>query len=709
MVKARLALARSFLDSYSALPAKIQKKVRELTDRFQEDATRSGLNFEHVAQARDPKVRSLRVDQTYRAIVVQPPTGNTLLCVWVDHHDEAYQWARNKRFEVNPVSGTMQVYTAEEELSEAPERSTSDAAFKPAALFADVDDEQLLLAGVPAPLLASVRAIETEFHLDDLSGHLPEDAAEMLYLIAAGYDFMQALEEASRPKEPAAVDTTDIGAALERPGSQRTFHVVDGEAELEAMLDAPLEQWRVFLHPSQEKLVRMKSKGPVRVLGGAGTGKTVVLMHRSKYLLKEVFTAPEDRILVTTFTRNLAQDLSRNLEEMCGAQANRLVVQNLHAWAKSFYEQQVGRRVYIASNKKREELIALATTDAADESLSPRFYLEEWDQVIQPQEIEDLPAYLAARRVGRGTRLGRKERIQAWPVFERYRQLLDGGHVMEWQDVVREARLFIEKNKDFKLPYRAVLADEVQDLSTTELRLLRALVPKGNDDMYLVGDAHQRIYGHMAQLGACGIEIRGRARRLKLNYRTTQQIRDYAVSILEGVEIDDLDGGTDSLLGYRSLRSGPPPVVRYFDRAEEEAEAFVELLKQWSTEVPPESICVSARTNDLLKKRYAKLLKQAGLEHVQVQADPDSTENRPGIRLATMHRLKGLEFHRILLVSVHAGEVPLDLAPETLPDQASREDHEKRERCLFYVAATRARDDLVILGYGRPCIWLSEG
>lgn len=712
MVQAHLALARSFLESYSRLPQKIQKKVREFTERFQEDPTRSSLNFERLKGAKDPKVRSLRVDQAYRLIVLQPDRGDVLLCVWVDHHDEAYRWVERKTFEINPLSGVMQVYSVEEgqqalkavEVSPAPPKAQAKA---PARLFAAIDDEELLLAGVPQPLLASVRALQSDQELEALAPHLPDDASDILFLLAAGYSFLDALEEAFRPKEKvAAVDTQDYAAALKLPESQRLFHLVEGEEELERILDAPLAQWRVFLHPSQRRLVQREVNGPVRVLGGAGTGKTVVLMHRAKHLAEKVFTQPEDRLLVTTFTRNLAIDLAANLKTLCPSAIDRIEVKNLHAWARAFYEQQVGRRLAVLDDsKRRQELMSEASTVVPGDPFGVAFYLDEWNQVVQPQEVTTQEQYFLARRVGRGTRLGRQQRADVWKALARYRALLEEQGLLEWQDVVREAQRFLEAHK-VSLPYRAILADEVQDFTPSELKLLRAMVPPGPNDLFLVGDAHQRIYGHMARLGACGIEIRGRSRRLKLNYRTTEQIRTRAVAILENMQVDDLDGGVDSLKGYRSLRSGPPPVIHTSARPEEEQEAILGTLKRWLESTAPEDICLGARTNDLVR-RYSKILAQAGIANEQIEGE--SIPKRPGIRLATMHRLKGLEFKRVLLCGVQDGQVPLQLPESAFADAASIEDHERRERSLFYVASTRARDELVITGYGKPSAFLARG
>lgn len=704
----QIAFAKTFMDSYSRLPKQQQKRARDLIEKFQRDPERAGINFERIAGATDDKVRSLRVDQAYRAIVVHPPKGDVYLYVWVANHDDAYDWVRHKRFEVNPKSGIFQLYDMDvvDEFAGTPEESAIPSS-RPAdtlpGLFDDQDDEDLLLIGVPQPLLPTVRALKTEAQFEELAPYLPEDAAEMLLMLAAGYSLLEAIEESGRPKEQQAVDTTDFSTALEKPESQRAFRIIDGEKELEQMLDAPLEKWRTFLHPSQRRIIRMRTNGPARVLGGAGTGKTVVLMHRAKFLLENVFPNPDDRLLVTTYTRNLALDLESHLRTLCGDQAHRLEVINLHAWAKR-YMQSLGFGFVPIDQATKQRLMDQAVSEADDLNLLTSFYLDEWDHVAQAQEVLTRDDYFRARRVGRGTRLSRAQKARVWRVLSRYRELLEARSLTEWPDLVRESRLVIQR-KELPLRYAAVLADEVQDFSASDLRLLRAIAPEGQDTLFVVGDGHQRIYGQPVALSQCGIEIRGRAHRLRVNYRTTEQIGRKALSILTGLNIDDLDGGLDSLKGYSSVRSGPAPDVRYFARESDEADFIIQTIKQWVAEgVGLESICIAARTNSQVNDRYIPILKQAEFPTVAIRRDPETEARRQGIRLATMHRMKGLEFPRVILAGTQRGKMPL--AAGEYADNASLEDHELKERCLLYVAATRARDALVITGFGEPSPFL---
>lgn len=705
-LKPRVALSREFLTAYSRLPKGIQKKVREFTEKFQQDPTHPGINFERI-QAADDKVRSVRIDQAYRAIVVHPPRGDVYLCVWVDHHDEAYRWVRNKRFEVNPASGVFQLFDVEAVPSSPPQqtrvaenspRQPVTPATSPGRLFAAHDDESLLLAGVPLPLLPAVRALSTEMDLDAIRPHLPEDAAEVLYGLAMGMGLEEALTEVERAasRKP-AVDVEDFAAALAEPTSQRQFLVVQGDRELTAILNQPLAQWRVFLHPTQKKLVSMQANGPVRVLGGAGTGKTVVLMHRARHLAAQLQDG--EKLLVTTFTRNLAADLQDNLRNLCGdtsPELRRIEVINLHAWAMQFLGRQGVRFELCADPQKRQQRMELAIDEIGDAGLPRSFFLEEWDRIVQAQEILDREAYLAARRTGRGVRLDRRQRALAWDVFARYRKSLERDKALEWQDVVREARLILRKAGP---PFKAVCADEVQDFTASELRLLRALVAPGPNDLFLVGDGHQRIYGQPVVLSQCDIDVRGRSRRLKLNYRTTDRIARRGLAILHGVTVDDLDGEADTLRDYTSLRTGVEPDIQSFRTEAEEAAFVVRKVRDWiASGAAPENICVAARTGQPLKTRYQPLLEQNGIGSVILEGDKDVVA--AGVRLATMHRMKGLEFQHVLLANISDGVVPLAAAVAS-EDPTTRAAALQQERCLLYVACTRARDELVVCGFGK--------
>lgn len=703
----QLSISTTYLDAEEKLSKRVRKKARDFFHKFMANPTAPGLNFERIKGSKH--LRSVRVDKGYRAIVLHPEKGDVFIVLWIDNHDAAYAWADRHKCTVNPVTGSLQLYPVElmeplppAEAPIAPEHVVVDPDHSAAELFGEFDDDILVGLGIPESLLPAVRFLRSEAQLDALALHLPVDAREALYWLAAGYSPEQTLEELCRPKPGGEVDVEDFATALQHPVSRASFAEVRDAEELEQVLNAPLSQWRLFLHPSQEQLVTWNPNGAVRVLGGAGTGKTVVLMHRAQRLVKEVF--PEGKILVTTFTRNLALSLSESLKSLCGNDFSRIDVQNIHTWAQRFLSRN-GKSVRIATTKQKEELFRRAVKEKGQVDLPLSFYREEWERVVQDQGITDRATYVRTPRTGRGTALKRTERASIWGVFERYRTLLNLERLMEWEDLVKEAREILE-NRDGKPLYDAVLVDEIQDFSTSDLLLLRALVPEGPSDLFMVGDNFQRIYPRTTSLLQCGIEIRGRARHLKVNYRTTQQIRAWAVSVLQGRGLKELDEGADTLKGYHSLRQGDPPIIEHFDGKDEELGYIVQLLKDWLAEgLPAEHICVTARTTNLVSC-YLETLQAAGLPTCQLTGDGPVDGN--GIRLATMHRMKGLEFPRVLIAGISRDTLPLHIGKE-FPDEASRMDFEQGERCLLYVAATRARDRLVVSGWGDRSPFVPQG
>lgn len=331
----RVAIFDEFLDAFAQIPRAQQKKVNKFVRKFREDPTSSAINYESISTFVDPNLRTVRIDQAYRAIVLKPEHGNVYVLLWVDHHDQAMAWAARKRVSIHPETGSLQVLSAEH-VAIAPPAVPVPAAATP--LFAQVRDRELLRIGVPQELLDPVRQLVTADQLEQLRGRLPAEAYEALWFLAEG-DSLDEVERAMAVETPTAVDVADFGAALERDASLRRFVVVHDDEALEAMLDAPLEKWRVFLHPSQRKLVQRSWNGPVRVLGGAGTGKTVVAMHRAAYLAEKVFHHSDDRVLFTTFTRNLAADIEANLRKLCSPEVlTRIEVTHLDQWVAALLE-----------------------------------------------------------------------------------------------------------------------------------------------------------------------------------------------------------------------------------------------------------------------------------------------------------------------------------------------------------------------------------
>jgi AAA domain/UvrD-like helicase C-terminal domain len=690
-----IALSDEFLEALDRLPSTPQRKVREFIRKFRTDPKSNAINYERLQGHKDPHVRTVRIDQSYRAVVMHPDEGNVYVLMWVDRHDEAMDWAKRRSFEVNPRTGALQIYCVQEITEALPIGCKGP---KHQGLLDRQGDDVLLSFGVPEILLPAVRAIKSGGELVALGAHLPSEVAEALVWLSEG-ESPESVREAMSDRTKGPVNPLDLVAALHHPDSRRRFVTIQSDEELTAILDAPLEKWRVFLHPSQDRLVARSFNGPARVTGGAGTGKTVVAMHRARHLARTLGSSPHDKILFTTYTANLADDVRKNLGHLCGPEKDRIEVVNLHAWAARFLRDQ-GRKVEVASPSELDACWEEAIHTSGERGFDTGFLKQEWEQVVRANEIGTAAEYLKVPRIGRGRTLSRPQRQKVWKVFERYIEALLKRDKAEWGDIIRDARSVLELKTPLQ-PYKAVVVDEAQDFHAEEWRLLRAIAPMGPNDLFLVGDAHQRLYGQKIALRACGINVQGRSSRLRVNYRTTEEIRSWAMAMLEGVEIDDLDGGKEDETGYKSLLTGPRPDVRHFSTRGDELEYVGQRVKELVGQRPPEHVCLVARTNKLLKDDYEPMLTRLGIESNVL----DQRQDGRGVLLATMHRVKGLEFPVMILAGVNAKYMPLPV-PGVEDDSAAKVHHEDRERSLLFVAATRARDQLIVTYWGTPSPFL---
>jgi mRNA-degrading endonuclease RelE of RelBE toxin-antitoxin system len=699
----RLAISDDFLNAFSELPRKIQNKVSEFINRFRQDPTRSGLNYESIKNGREKRLKSVRVNDDYRAIILQPESGNIYLLLWVDKHDQAYDWAKRKICRINQVSGALQIIDVEE-VEETTEKLSLKNNQQQTGRFERIEDQDLMRLGVPEILLPAVRQVVTDEDVEELLPHLPREASDAILMLAAGYELQEIFQQLDKTKKQQKVDPDDLETALKNEDTLSRFMVVTDDSELEEMLAAPLEKWRVFLHPTQRKLVERDWNGAVRVLGGAGTGKTVVAIHRAKWLAKNRFTDPNDRIFLTTFTRNLAIDIKANLKTICSPDLmQRILVVNLDSWVTMFLKQE-GIETRIVYGSETDELWQQAYSLAPVELALPiSFYQEEWQDVVQNDQCKTLRDYLSARRLGRGTRLSRQQRQAIWMVFEEYRNLLRERGLRERDDAMRDAIEIIRAKGTEALPYQAVIVDEAQDMSKAAFSLIRAIAghPKPND-LFIVGDAHQRIYGQTVTLSHCDIDIRGRSRKLRLNYRTTDETRKWATAVLENISIDDLDGGTDSLQDYRSLMHGDQPIVRGFKTFEEELaylKQFLENLTQGDSNLS--GVCMVFRTKKILEQ-YAAALENFKFAIKQIHPDQPDNPLDSGIRMGTMHRVKGLQFNYVFIPGLNSEALPLPMGVNHCSDSVSKEKFINGERCLLHVAATRAKKQVIVTYYGQP-------
>ena len=694
--KVKVAISSDFLTAFAKLPRRVQGKVTEFINKFRNNPLATGIKYEKIKQALDDKIYSVRIDDTYRGIVVRQEETGVYLLLWVDHHDEAYAWASKKKCVINPISGAIQVYDMQEVVVEAELDSSPK-------LFAALTNDALLSLGLPEEQIAYVRSLHNVEEFYAAKNSLPVDAFEGLSWIAEGFP-LDEVKEMLEAETVAAGEQDDLAVALDKPSNMKSFVIIEGEEDLRAIMAEPLEKWRVFLHPTQRKIVRKEYHGAARILGGAGTGKTVVAMHRAKYLASKLETGK--RILFTTFTANLAADIKENLQKICTTEEMRKIdIVNFDAWVAGFLKDKgySSKIMYGAEVTKTWQTALLNANVDLDFPVS--FYEEEWNRVVVPQEAFTLETYAKAKRTGRGTRLDRKKRFAIWKVINTYITLMKEEQQKDVNMAMYECRTLFDQLPNINT-YKHVIVDEGQDFSYSAYKLLRTLAGEEHtNDLFIVGDSHQRIYKNKVVLSQCGINVRGRSSLLKINYRTTEEIRKSAFSVLQGISFDDLDGEADLGDKCQSLTHGEKPHLFEFKDAGAEFEFIKsEIDKLVAAGVSLSDICIVARTHKLVDS-YTQLLENCDLRVFEIRQNKSDNRHIEGLRIATMHRVKGLEFKYVFIVAANDRILPLTMAIDHT-DAVAEEESMTAEKSLLYVAMTRAQQGVYITSYGNKSPFL---
>ena len=692
----KVVIGDTFLESFARLPSQAQKHTSDFLVKFRSNPTSAAIHYEKIASKLDKKVWSVRVDDTYRGIVIREEETGVFMLIWVDHHDEAYKWAARKRCNINPFTGAIQLYTVQEIVETV----------KAACIFGEVTKEEYLELGVPEEQVDYVRSLTSKDAFLASKNILTPDVFEGLSWLLEDIPAKEVIEMMQAERDKGEPKASDLRTALESAENQRFFRVVEGEEDLQAMLNRPLDKWRVFLHPTQRRIVNKDYSGAARTTGGAGTGKTVVAMHRAKRLAAGL--SGHERVLFTTFTANLAADIRDNLSKICSNEELRHIeVINLDAWVGNFMRT-AGYEARIEYNETAlkniwEEAIGEAMADDMD--LSADFYAEEWARVVIPQHAMNLAKYIRCSRNGRGVRLDRQKRQQVWKVFEIYQRKMKAAGKRDVHWAMDECRTLIEKQH--KTLYPHIIVDEGQDFSRIALELIRGIAGESHpNDIFIVGDAHQRIYRHKTVLSKCGIEVRGRSSILRINYRTTEETRAYAFSILSGIDFDNLDGEALSNDKCQSLTHGEVPVVKNCRSANSELEFIVKQIRELEQGgVSLKDICLTARTHSMLDN-YLQALTREGIRCYELKKEKTDDRQQDGIRLATMHRVKGLEFQYMFVAGMNQGVMPLKQAIDT-DEPIAKQEAIISEKCLLYVALTRAQRGAYLTSYGKKSEFLS--
>ena len=683
-------IADTFTDSLARLTGDEQKAVKTTAFDLQLNPTHPSLQFHKLAKAKDPNFWSVRVSRDVRLIVHR--TGTSLLLCYVNHHDEAYQWAERRKVETHPKTGAAQLVEIRERVQEITIPKYVESESQPDAkplLFANLSEDQLLGYGVPSEWLGDVRNANEDSILE-LAGHLPSEAAEALLNLATGAT-PQAIHPVVAEANP-----------FEHPDAQRRFRVMNNQAELERAFEYPWEKWTVFLHPAQRLLVERDYSGAARVSGSAGTGKTIVALHRVVHLAR---AHPDARLLLTTFSETLANALRAKLRQLISSEpglGERIEVHAMNSIGRRLHDVNLGK-AQIATSETIRQIIQEASQAVKAHRFSLHFLMTEWEQVVDGWQLDTWEAYRDVARLGRKTRLKEPQRALLWSIFEDARSRLRSKGLETYSGLFYRLAAFFEGGA--RSPFNFVVVDEAQDVSIAQLRFLAALGAGRPNRVFFAGDLGQRIFQQPFSWKALGVDVRGRSTTLRINYRTSHQIRIQADRLL-GPEVSDVDGNVEDRRTTVSLFNGPVPTIKILDSVAEETKVVAEWLKARTSEgVQPREVAVFVRSPAELERASAAV-KQAGLSSKLLDENVETASGRTSI--GTMHLAKGLEFRTVAVMACDDEVIPLQERIETVADDADLEDVYNTERQLLYVACTRARDHLLVTGVAPASEFLDD-
>lgn len=673
-------IADTFTDSLTRLNAAEQKVVKTTVFDLQVNPANPGLQFHKLDKAKDKNFWSVRVSADIRIIIHK--TENSLLLCYVGHHDNAYEWAERRRLQTHPKTGAAQMVEIRETVQEivVPKyisgRQEPSQTLKP-PLFDHLTNEEILSYGVPEEWLEDVKNAD-EDKLLVLAEHLPKEAAEALLELATGGK-PTIIEYVSPTADP-----------FEHPDAMRRFRVLKNIEELERALAYPWDKWMVFLHPEQEKLVSRDFNGPARVTGSAGTGKTIVALHRAVHLAR---TNPEARVLLATFTDSLARNLNARLRRLIHNEprlGDRIEVHSLESLGLKLYRLRIGQPK-LAPAETVSDLIKAAADSIGGHKFSRAFLRTEWERVVDAWQIEDWETYKNVPRLGLKIKLPEHQRKLVWDILSIVKdELRKNGYITKERMFYELASELVKSGKP---PFDFAVVDEAQDLSVSQVRFFSAMGASKPNALFFAGDNGQRIFQQRFSWSALGVEIRGRSRNLRVNYRTTHQIRTQADRLLSS-EISDVDGNVEKRNDTVSVFNGPAPVVSRFNSINEEETGVADWLDGLLVQgIQPHEIGIFVRSADQLD-RAKSVVQKFNWGYIVLDEHVVPVEGE--ICVSTMHFAKGLEFRAVAVIACDEDVIPLQVRIESAGDDSDMREVYETERQLLYVACTRAREFLMI-------------
>ena len=667
-------IADTFSASLARLTNDEQKIIKTTAFDLQVNPAGNGNSFHKLDRAKDPNFWSVRASSDLRIIVHR--TSESLMLCYADHHDKAYEWAAKRKIEIHPHTGVPQLIELKETIREIVVQQQTTVA---PPLFAAISDDDLAKYGVPVEFLPSIKEIRDEDTLFRVIEHLPQEAAEALLELATG----------NIPPLPS--ETVQPDNALQHPEVMRHFRIIKNRDELEQAFEAPWEKWIVFLHPEQRKIVEKDYSGPARVSGSAGTGKTVVALHRAVAIARK---NPNTRVLLTTFSIPLANALKVRLNWLLRGSpslGDQIELRSLKDYASSLYRARFCKKPNFVSEATLSEIISVASSAVGPHKFSLHFLVAEWNEIVDAFCLKSWEQYRDTPRLGRKTRLPEAQRQILWKIFTAVRSELAARNLITWPEMYEEITDSIRNAAHSPIDFAIV--DEAQDISVPELRFLAALGKNHPNSLFFAGDSGQRIFQPAFSWKQQGVSIRGRSSTLKINYRTSHQIRVSADHLLPE-EIADVDGNKETRKGTISIFDGPAPQIQILDSEASEIELVSLTIQNWlKCGIKPGEIGIFTRSVAELN-RAEQAVKNAGasFDRLNDLMEPDSS----CIAIGTMHQAKGLEYRAVVVMACDEDVIPSNERMASVGDNSDLEEVYNTERYLLYVACTRARENLLI-------------
>lgn len=685
-MKKNIAITETYLSSVFKLDNQSKKLTLSTITQLSENPKSTSLQIHGIERIKcDSKFRSARVNDDLRVIFAMQ--GDTFTLLYVDHHDAAYNWCEGKY--LNRTSfGAEYIYDEKVMLSSdfVPEEKDFFGNFEtPLLEKANIKVKHLAKLDIPEIHAENLLTITSEDRFIEYIAIFPAEIQEALIDIVTGsktFDMVynELMDDDNNGEE---------SNPLEHKDSKRRFYITQSIEELEMLMENDeFEKWTIFLHPSQEKLVKKNFNGPALIEGGPGTGKTIVGIHRAVYLSQNVYKAEDNKkILFCTFSKKLAKVISDKLEKLMKQHnvKNNIDVVSIDSFIFSTLKKNLGSAKPISVDNTITELI-----DKLYNKFNPKgskgFYEYEYFEIIEKYNIKTLEEYLEADRSGTGMPLDKNARTTAWTFISEILKAKEENKVYTFVDRAYDLLQGLE-NGSIKKEYDSIIIDEAQDLETIKLRAICNCVRTDKNNLLILSDVNQRIFRLSTWKKDGGINVVGRTYHLSVNYRTTKQINDYARYQFVSSEMI-----TTHIKEYKSIFNGVEPLIEGFNSESAQYKYVVTKVNELSeNNYPAEQICVICSTVDECKQVHS-ILTFSDIKSTILTGDIVPGPNT-GICICPINGVKGLEFEAVILFNYN------NIGKSMLNDSQSaavKINYEKLIECEKYVAATRARNELII-------------